>query len=107
LQLPDTSIISAENIPASPFVLLSGSFAPSVDVPAFCRVRGEIKHSSDSHITFEVWMPATQWNGKFEQLGNGGLAGSINLFMVAGEIKKGYVAAATDDGHQGAGVDGS
>jgi Tannase and feruloyl esterase len=76
-------------------------------VPAFCRVRGEIKPSPDSHITFEVWMPAAQWNGKFEQLGNGGLAGSINLFLLAAEMKKGYATAATDDGHQAAPTDGA
>jgi feruloyl esterase len=81
--------------------------APSVDVPAFCRVRGEIKLGSDSHILFEVWMPAEQWNGKFEQLGNGGLGGAINLFLVAAEMKKDYATAGTDDGHQGAPVDAS
>src|SRR5580700_4005979 len=106
LLLPDTSILSAESVAAGPFALPPGSPAPSVDVTAFCRVRGEIKPSSDSHIIFEVWMPA-QWNGKFEQLGSGGLAGSINLFSLAGTMKKGYATAGTDDGHQGAPVDGS
>ena len=79
----------------------------SVDVPAFCRVRGEIKPNPDSHIIFEVWMPAAQWNGKFEQMGNGGLAGSINLFALASAMKKGYATAGTDDGHQAAPVDAS
>ena len=45
-------------------------------------------------------MPA-QWNGKFEQQGNGGLAGSINQFSLAKDMKSGYATAATDDGHQG------
>ena len=107
LQLPDASILSAESVEAGPFALPPGMPATSVDVPAFCRVRGEIKPSADSHITFEVWMPAAQWNGKFEQLGNGGLAGSINLFSLATDMKKGYATAGTDDGHQGAPVDGS
>jgi feruloyl esterase len=107
LQLPDTSILSAESVAAGPFTLPPGSPAPSVDVTAFCRVRGEIKPSSDSHVTFEVWMPAAQWNGKFEQLGNGGLAGSINLFSLAGAMNKGYATAGTDDGHQATPIDGS
>jgi Tannase and feruloyl esterase len=106
LLLSDTSILSAESVAAGPFALPPGLPAPSVDVTAFCRVRGEIKPSSDSHIIFEVWMPA-QWNGKFEQLGSGGLAGSINLFSLAGTMKKGYATAGTDDGHQGAPIDGS
>lgn len=107
LQLPDTSILSAESVAAGPFALPPGLPAPSVDVTAFCRVRGEIKPSSDSHIIFEVWMPAAQWNGRFEQLGNGGLAGSINLLSLAGGMNKGYATAGTDDGHQGAPIDGS
>jgi hypothetical protein len=107
LHLADTSILSAESVVAGPFTLPPGSPAPSVDVPAFCRVRGEIKPSSDSDITFEVWMPAAQWNGKFEQLGSGGLAGSINIFSLAAVMKKGYATAGTDDGHQGSPVDGS
>jgi len=107
LQLPDASILSAESIAAGPFALPPGMPAKSVDVPDFCRVRGEIKPSPDSHIIFEVWMPAAQWNGKFEQLGNGGLAGSINLFSLAAAMKKGYATAGTDDGHQAAPIDGS
>jgi tannase/feruloyl esterase len=107
LQLPDASILSAESIAAGPFALPPGMPAKSVDVPAFCRVRGEIKPSPDSHIIFEVWMPVEQWNGKFEQLGSGGLAGSINLFSLAGAMKKGYATAGTDDGHQAAAIDGS
>jgi Tannase and feruloyl esterase len=107
LQLPDASILSAESVAAGPFALPPGLPAKLVDVPAFCRVRGVIKPSPDSHIIFEVWMPAAQWNGKFEQLGNGGLAGSINLFSLAAALKKGYATAGTDDGHQASPVDGS
>lgn len=107
LQFPDASILSAESVAAGPFALPPGMPAKSVDVPAFCRVRGEIKPSPDSHILFEVWMPTAEWNGKFEQMGNGGLAGSINLFTLASAMKKGYATAGTDDGHQAAPVDAS
>jgi hypothetical protein len=107
LQLTDTAIISADSVAAGPFALPPGSPAPSIDVTAFCRVKGQIKPTSDSNITLEVWLPASGWNGKFEQLGNGGLAGSINLFLVAAEMKKGFATAATDDGHQGIPVDAS
>lgn len=106
LKLQDTSALSAESIPSGPFALPPGLPAASVDVPAFCRVRGEIMPTPDSLIRFEVWLPA-QWNGKFEQLGNGGLAGSINLFFLAAEMKKGFATAGTDNGHQGSPVDGS
>ena len=32
-------------------------------LPTFCRVAGSIKPSSDSDIQFEVWLPASGWNG--------------------------------------------
>lgn len=106
LKLTDTSVLSAESIASGPFALPPGLPAASVDVPPFCRVRGEIKPTPDSHINFEVWLPV-QWNGKFEQVGNSGLAGFINLLALAGEMKKGFATAGTDNGHQGSPVDGS
>jgi feruloyl esterase len=106
LRLTNTSAMTAESIAPGPFALPPGLPAQSVDVPAFCRVRGEIKPTPDSLIKFEVWLPA-EWNGKFEQVGSGGLAGSINLFFLAADMKRGYATAGTDDGHQGSGVDGS
>jgi feruloyl esterase len=106
LKLADTSALSAESIASGPFALPPGLPAQSVDVPAFCRVRGEIRPTLDSLIKFEVWLPA-DWNGKFEQVGSGGLAGSINIFFLAADMKRGYATAGTDDGHQGSGVDGS
>ncbi|MGO8793237.1 MAG: tannase/feruloyl esterase family alpha/beta hydrolase [Candidatus Sulfotelmatobacter sp.] len=66
-----------------------------------------IRPTSDSTIKVEVWMPAESWNGRFEQVGNGGLAGSINLFSLANNVKQGYATAGTDDGHEGQGTDAS
>ncbi len=108
LELPGTTVSSAQTIAAGPFSLPAGH-APvkSIDLPSFCRVQAEIKPTPDSHIKVEVWMPETAWNGKFEQIGNGGLGGSINLFVLAQNLKKGFASAATDDGHDGAPTDGS
>ena len=47
-------------------------------LPAHCRVAAMLKPSSDSHIEMEVWMPAENWNGKFQAVGNGGWAGTIS-----------------------------
>jgi feruloyl esterase len=98
LALPHTSITAAELRPA-------GDFAPPGeatirDLPAICRVAGSIKPSADSDIRFEVWMPATGWNGKFQGVGNGGFAGSINLPGLADAVKHKYASASTDTGHQ-------
>src|SRR5436190_23117451 len=65
--LPDTTISIAQPVP-------EGSFTPpyggSLDkLPAFCRVAGVIKPSSDSYIRFEVWLPASGWNEKYLGVG--------------------------------------
>ncbi len=53
------------------------------DLPAFCRVAATLKPSADSDIKIEVWMPASDWNGKFEAVGNGGWAGTISYPAMA------------------------
>lgn len=97
LELPDTTINAAAAIPA-------GSFSPSEgqpirDLPAFCRVSGVIKPSSDSTIRFEVWMPSSGWNGRFQGIGNGGFGGSIGWAEMGVAVAHGYATAATDTGH--------
>ena len=64
-------------------------------------MQGIIRPTKDSEIHFELWLPASGWNGKYVQLGNGGWAGAINAAGLAEPVKRGYAAAATDDGHQG------
>ena len=102
LRLENTVISLAKTIPAGPFeVKLSALGVPKqhIDLPSHCRVAGSIHPTSDSDIKFEVWMPASGWNGRYQQLGNGGLAGVINHAGLAGTLKRGAAAAATDDGH--------
>ena len=102
LSLSNATITSATSIaagaykpPASP-----GAPPPSFALPAFCRVQAVATPSSDSHIEFEVWLPASGWNGKFEQVGNGAFAGAIPLSSMAVPLYRGYATAGTDDGHQ-------
>jgi hypothetical protein len=68
LKLENATVASAEIVAAGPFKLPPG-LVPSVDVPAFCRVKAELKPSADSLIKMELWLPADVWNGKFEQVG--------------------------------------
>src|SRR5689334_5219062 len=79
-KLQNATIVSAADVAAGPFTLKSPLVPPNlppVQLPAYCRVVGIAKPSSDSDIKFEVWLPSSGWNGKFEQVGNGGFAGSI------------------------------
>lgn len=69
------------------------------DLPAFCRVVGVVA----PEINFEVWLPQTtgnrSWNGKFNGVGNGGLAGSISYGAMMQSLRRGYATASTDTGH--------
>ena len=74
-------------------------------LPAFCRVAGRLHPTPDSDIRFEVWLPASGWNGKFLQAGNGGAAGSLIYPVLAAPLARRYAVAHTDTGHQGGGGD--
>lgn len=98
LRLPDTTITLA--------VSTAGTFTPPAGnplegLPAFCRVVGVIRPTSDSHIEFEVWMPAAGWNGRFYGLGNPGAGGEIQYVQIAQAVRRGYAVASTDTGHKG------
>jgi len=107
LKLQDTIITSATSVLAGPFKLTpipTLSSETSTDLPAFCRVVGTIKPTQDSDIRFEVWLPASGWNGRFLQMGNAGFAGAILPLFLTRPLANGYAVAATDDGHQGFGT---
>lgn len=76
-------------------------------LPQFCRVAGFTTPTPDSHISFEVWLPETGWNLKYLQVGCGGFCGSVSYTSLAEPLRRGYAAAATDDGHQAGGTDAS
>ncbi|THD59517.1 tannase/feruloyl esterase family alpha/beta hydrolase [Phenylobacterium sp.] len=69
-----------------------------------CQIELDSHPTADSDIKIEVLIPIGQaWNGKFVQVGNGGLAGSIPWAQVKLRADEGYAAAGTDDGHGGNG----
>ena len=103
LALPYTTISVAQSVTAGTFTL-PGS-PPIANLPAFCRVAGIIKPTSDSNIKFEVWMPSSSWNGKYLQVGNGAFGGQFSYVATGGSpgiadgLRRGYATAGTDDGH--------
>ena len=49
-----------------------------------------------------MWIPTDgSWNGKYQQIGNGGFAGTISLATIANAVSRGYATAGTDDGTSG------
>ena len=71
------------------------------NLPAFCRVTASLHPTSDSDIRIEVWMPASNWNGKLQSVGNGAWAGTIGYAALGAALTSGYATAATDTGHVG------
>src|SRR5882724_1277761 len=71
LALPHTTITSA--------AVVAGTAA----IPAHCDVKATARPTSDSEIKFELWLPPSDWNGKYQQVGNGGWAGNIPLVSFA------------------------
>jgi Tannase and feruloyl esterase len=61
----------------------------------FCRVVAVI----ETEIKFELWLPDS-WNGKYQQVGNGGYTGAINYPTMGGALAKGYATSSSDLGHE-------
>ena len=69
-----------------------------------CAISVRAHPTSDSDIGIEVMIPVgAAWNGRYVQVGNGGLAGRIPEPAIKARAEQGYAAAGTDDGHGGNG----
>src|SRR5258708_778739 len=68
VSIPDTTITLAELRPAG----ANPNPVGTLPVP-ICRVVGVTKPA----VQFEVWMPSTGWNAKFQMVANGGTAAVI------------------------------
>lgn len=90
-------VVAAEEVASGKYVTPDHA---RYDVPQFCRIQGEANPSRDSQIGFELWMPASAWNGRYYQLGTGGFAGAIPYALMAAELRRGNAVAATDTGHR-------
>src|SRR5688572_5270032 len=88
---PYTTITAAQLVPAG---------GPAA-LPAHCRVAAVLRPVPDSEIGIEVWLPAENWNGKFQAVGNGGWAGNISYPALATALQEGYATASNDTGHKG------
>jgi feruloyl esterase len=101
LPVPHATITAAESRPAGSFAPPGGGREGVADLPAMCRIAATLTPSSDSDIKIEVWLPEAGWNGKYQAVGNGGWAGSINYTAMGEAIRRGYATSSTDTGHVG------
>ncbi|MFB0612157.1 DUF6351 family protein [Aurantiacibacter poecillastricola] len=105
----DVEITSATTIPAGPTE--ANPFAPSIDLPAYCRVEGMINRRTGAGgkeygIGFQLALPL-DWNGRYLLQGGGGLNGAVRPAtgpVAAGAepaLARGFAVASHDSGHQG------
>jgi len=104
--LADAHITVAESVTTG-VLEIADSGERFTDLPALCRVAGELRPTPDSRIRFEVWLPAHGWNGRLLGAGNGGFAGSIYYQQLAAYVKRGFAVSGTDAGHQAEATDAS
>jgi feruloyl esterase len=96
LQLEHTTITSATDVTSGTFTP-PGS-APITSLPAFCRVTATLTPTVDSDIKIEVWLPESNWNGRFLGTGGGGYQGVITYSELANGILAGFASANSDLG---------
>ncbi|MBR0727088.1 tannase/feruloyl esterase family alpha/beta hydrolase [Bradyrhizobium manausense] len=93
LTLPNTTLSSAQSYSAGQ------TLAPGVVAPVdLCRVVGKATPTAASNINFEVWLPNSNWSGRYQQVGNSGLAGTVPAIFMSFGASKNNVVAGTDDG---------
>ncbi|MBB1425682.1 tannase/feruloyl esterase family alpha/beta hydrolase [Shewanella sp. SG44-2] len=108
----DTTITSAELIPAGDVEYAAGEIYPS---PSHCLIKGLMNErtgigmggDADYAIGFEMRLPS-DWNGRFYYQANGGLDGSVQKavgrFLISeskdsGALNKGFAVISSDTGH--------
>jgi len=80
-----TSVTTAEIVPAS------------AAAKEYCRVVGYVQ----PQVGFELRLPTQSWNGRYFQVGCGGLCGVINIQNCGDALAKDFAVAANNMGHVG------
>ena len=106
LKLPATTITQAKAEAASEGVNPRVQTAPNAAraIPASCRVAATLTPSPDSEIKMELWLPASNWNGRYQAVGNGAFNGTIAYPAMTTALARGYATSSTDTGHTGGGA---
>src|SRR5260221_14306504 len=100
IKLAPGAVTGGALIPAGSAIRTSGREELPAANSDFCRVLVTSRPSADSEIRFELWVPSGGgWNGKFEQVGNGGFAGSLPYRLMAHVLSLGYAVAGPDRRH--------
>ncbi len=95
-------VLKCDSVPAASFgsevKIESATLVTATSLlPDHCDIRGTIWPEA----RFAVKLP-TDWNHRFEMMGNGGTAGAISFAAMDRGVGKGYASASTDTGHDAA-----
>jgi feruloyl esterase len=114
LALRDTTVISAQLVPAGGFMPpaptrgRAGSASPFADLPAFCRVTAAVTRQGDTDVAIEIWMPQQGWNGDFQPAASGFGGGTIGYGSreagMSHFLRSGAATGATNRGHDSGGA---
>jgi len=96
LNLVHTTITSATDVTGGSFT--PPGAAPITGLPPFCRVTATLTPTATSVIKIEVWLPESNWNGRFLGTGGGGYQGVMTYSELANGIVAGFAAANSDLG---------
>ena len=84
------------------------SFSPMPGAPpvpldiSVCEVNITLTHPGENDtVLVETWLPLSDWNGRFQGTGGGGLATGSGASALALAARLGYSASQTDGGHFG------
>src|SRR5258708_20882876 len=103
IKLDHAAVTGVEIITAGSAIRTAGREELPAAKSDFCRVLVTSRPTADSEIRFELWVPSGGgWNGKFEQVGNGGFAGALPYRLMAHVLSLGYPVPGPDDGHRSA-----
>lgn len=93
-----TSMTAAEvhsfNYPAVPL------FSPTeINDLSFCNVTVALSHPGAGDTAYvTIWLPLSDWNGRYQATGGGGLTAGIGVPMLVPQVAAGYAASSTDGG---------
>ena len=96
VEIPFSTITTAQSVPAGTFNAPDGT--TYANLPAFCRVALTMVPAADSNIRVEVWMPISDWTGRYQGTGGGGYTGQIFYSELANALRLGYAVANSDMG---------
>ena len=111
-KIPVTHLPGADVLSVVGVELHNVSLSPMPGAPTLpsnlsvCEVNVTLSHPGlNGSILVQTWLPLSDWNGRFQGTGGGGLATGSGAFPLGLAAQLGYSASQTDGGHLGGAAD--